>query len=353
MTVPAAGRRRFLPAAWAFLLVGVLTAAAAGAADHTWAPAACALADAGFRDDAALLRCFAPVFVVEEGDRSFNRIGTPALYRTGGGDKARIDTQTPAVFAEARRDVIGGTKVLHLVYRVHFEKLAFKPSVFFERHRNVGVLAIVTLREEDSAPLLLTIVYTCGCYRIVLATELLDDAALPPGWREGKRSAGHDLPARLTAPRAGESRYVVRLTSKAHRLAGVETSPVSSGAGESTARTPLPLREMEELHRLPVEGTTAEVGSFFYTRGWKRGHVRGAWSPIEGVTAGLLLLDPMLGMDKELGDPEETGTRFYTSLLPWRRDASRLDRYEPLLRMLKFRPERFGPGVPTPPGRER
>ncbi|MEO8191706.1 MAG: hypothetical protein ABI682_15340 [Acidobacteriota bacterium] len=353
MTEPAAGRRLFLSAASAFVFAGVLTAGAAEAADHTWTPAACTAADAASRDDTALLRCFAPVFVVEEGNRSFNRIGTPALYRTGGRDRARIDTETPAVFTEARRDAIGGTRVLHLVYRVHFEKLAFKPSVFFERHRNVGVLAIVTLREADSAPILLTTVYTCGCYRIILATDLLDDAALPPGWRRGKRSAGHDLPARLTAPRPGESRYVIRLTSKAHRLAGVETSPVSAGAEESSARTPLPLREMKDLHRLPVEGTTAEIGSFFYTRGWKRGHVRGAWSPIEGVTAGLLLLDPMLGMDKEFGDPEETGTRFYTSLLPWRRDASRLDRYEPLLRLLKFRTDRFGPGALTPSGSER
>lgn len=342
---PAAGRRRFLQAACAFL-VGVLTAAAVGAADHIWVPAACAPADAGSRDDAALLRCFAPVFVVEEGDRSSNRIGTPALYRTGGRDRARIDTGTPAVFAEARRDVIGGTKVLHLVYRIHFEKLAFKASVFFERHRNVGVLAIVTLRDEDSAPLLLTTVYTCGCYRIVLATDLLDDAALPPGRLEGKTSAGRDLPARLEAPRPGESQYVIRLTSKAHRLAGVETTPAVDRGGPEA--TPLPIREVKDLRRLPVEGAPGETGSFFYTRGWKRGHVRGAWSPLEGVTAGLLLLDPMLGMDKELGEPEETGTRFYTSLLPWRRDASRLDRYEPLLRMLKFLPERFGPPTRVP-----
>ncbi len=316
--------------------LALLAVRAAGAQERAWAPVTCSPEDAASRDEAALLRCFAPAFVVEDGDRSFNRIGTPTLFRAGGRERARIDTETPAAFAEVRHDAIGGTEVLHLVYRVHFDRLAFKPSVFFERHRNVGVLAIVTVRAEDLAPLLLTTVYSCGCYRVVLPTALLPEAALPP--RRGRvRSAGHDLPDRLEAPVRGASRFVIRLTSKAHRLAGVETS-----ASDSTPGIRLPLREMKELRRLPIQGAPGETGSFFYTSGLRRGHVRGAWSPIEGVTAGLLLLDPMLGMDKELGDPESTGTRFYTSLLPWQRNVSRLDRFDPLLRMLKFRPEQFG-----------
>ncbi len=252
----------------------------------------------------------------------------------------RIDPDTPAVFAEVRRDSIGGTAVLHLVYRIHFERLAFKPSVFFELHRNVGVLAVVTVREEDLEPLLLTTVYTCGCYRVVLPTTLLDEAAFPPAWK-GVRSAGRDLPARLDPPIRGASRFVIRLTSRTHRLAGVETS-----ASATDTAVDLPLREMRDLHRLPVDGRPGQTASFFYTRGLRRGHVRGAWSPIEGMTAGMLLLDPMLGMDKELGDPRSTGTRFYTSLLPWKRDVSRLDRFEPLLRLLKFRTDRFA-AVPT------
>ena len=330
------GSRRRRRAAFRIVLLAVFAAAAAGAEDRAWAPRACLTREAASREDAALLRCFAPAFVVLDADRSFNRIGTPTLFRAGGRDKARIDSDTPAAFTEVRRDAIGATKVLHLLYRIHFERLAFKPSVFFERHRNVGVLAIVTLREEDLAPLLLTTVYTCGCYRVVLPTALLDEVALPP--RRGQiRSAGHDLPARLEAPVRGASRFVIRLTSKTHRLAGVETSAL-----DSAPATELPLREMKDLHRLPVEGSPGETGSFFYTSGLRRGHVRGAWSPIEGMTAGLLLLDPMLGMDKELGDPESTGTRFYTSLFPWRRNASRLDRFEPMLRMLNFRTDRFG-----------
>jgi hypothetical protein len=51
----------------------------------------------------------------------------------------------------------------------------------------------------------------------------------------------------------------------------------------------------------------------------------------EGLTAGLLSLDPILGTDKDFGDLRIRGAKFYTSLLPWERDISRLDRMEPLL----------------------
>jgi hypothetical protein len=46
-----------------------------------------------------------------------------------------------------------------------------------------------------------------------------------------------------------------------------------------------------------------------------------------------------LGTDKDFGDPRVTGERFYTSLVPWEREVSRLDRIEPLLRKQSFRVE--------------
>jgi hypothetical protein len=93
---------------------------------------------------------------------------------------------------------------------------------------------------------------------------------------------------------------------------------------------------MDELHRLPVHGGNGRHASFFHTSGPWRGYVRGAWSPIEGLTAGLLLLDPRLGSDKDFGDPRITGTKFYTSLWPWERDISRLDRMGVLLKKRGF-----------------
>jgi hypothetical protein len=127
------------------------------------------------------------------------------------------------------------------------------------------------------------------------------------------------------------------MASKSHRVRDIATLSAPPGGRQ----VELPMRAMEELHTLPLEGAAGEVASFFYTKGLLRGRVRGAWSPIEGLTAGPLLLDLTLGMDRDFGDPASTGTPLYTSLLPWQRQASRLDRFDRLLRFLKFRLEVF------------
>lgn len=297
-------------------------------------PPACAARDVVSRDAEALLCCHAPVFVLEQGERSYNRIGTPEIRLEAGREKVCVNPDLPAAFTEVRRDRIGSKDVLQLLYRVHFTRLPFVPSVFFEMHKNVGVLSILTLAEAELAPILLTTVYTCGCYRVILPTELFPREALPPRWPEGrKRFYGRDLPARLKAPKPPRSRFVVRLTSKTHRVASIETLE-DLPAGRRIA---MPLRPMEDLRRLPVAGKKGATGSFFYRDGPLKGHVRGAWSPIEGLTVGVLFLDLALGMDKDFGAPEVTGTPFYTFLLPWRRDVSRLDRFDSLLRDMGFR----------------
>lgn len=314
--------------------ITLLAARAAAGEDHVFAPPACTAEEAESREAATLLRCYAPIFVLGQGERSYNRIGTPEILLESGREKVRVDPDVPAVFTEVRRDRIGEKDVLQLLYRVHFTRLAFKPSVFYEMHKNVGVLAIVTLQEPQRTPILLTTVYTCGCYRVLLPTKLFPREALPLDWpQEVKKFFGATLPATLTHPEPPGSRFVLRLASKTHRVIGIETLP-DLPAG---LRVELPLRPMEDLRRLPVSGKEGTSGSFFYTDGPLKGHVRGAWSPIEGLTVGVLLLDLTLGMDKDFGDPEITGTPFYTSLLPWRRQVSRLDRFDALLRYLGFR----------------
>jgi len=306
--------------------------------DFVYVPPACAAGEAGDRGEAALLRCYAPVFVVEKGARSYNRVGTPEIRLSGAREKVRVNPDAPAAFTEVRRDRIGETGLLQLLYRVHFTRLPFKPSVFFEMHRNVGVLAIVTLRESDLQPILFTTVYTCGCYRALLPTDLFPPEALPTDWpAKEKRFFGKTLPAIVRHPKPRRSRLTVRLASKTHRVYEVETleePPLGS-------RVDLPVRATEELRRLPVAGSGEAIASFFYTDGPLKGHVRGAWSPIEGLLAGPLFLDLTLGMDKDFGDPEVTGTPFYTSLLPWKREVSRLDRFDLLMRHLGFRLEPF------------
>src|SRR5262245_17386463 len=49
----------------------------------------------------ARLACYAPAWVVEDAERSYNRIGTPLLRRGWtGGLRVRVDPQVPALYAE-------------------------------------------------------------------------------------------------------------------------------------------------------------------------------------------------------------------------------------------------------------
>lgn len=278
--------------------------------------------------DRALLRRFAPVFVVEEGEADYNRIGTPEIVRHGSYVRARVDPDRHAVFAEVQRDRIGTVEVLELVYRVHFRELAFEPRVFFEMHRNAGVLAIVALRMPEEEPLLLTMVYTCGCYPELFPTERFPETALPSDFPRS---------ALVAAVEPERERFAIRLASRTHRVRGVEIVTESPPG----VRREAALRPLAELRCLPIEGHPGETASFFYTCGYLKGHVRGAWSPIEGLTAGVLLLDPTLGMDKDFGDPEVTGTPFYTSIWPCERQSSRLDRLGPFLEHRGFHLEAF------------
>lgn len=300
-------------------------------------PPPCPTADAGAGAEAARLACFAPVFEIAEGARELNRIGTPRIRLRRGRERVDVDADRPTLFAETRKDCICGRDVIHLVYRIHFTKLPFTTAVFFERHRNAGLLTLVTLDAASGEPLFLTTVYTCGCYRALIPTEAFPRHALPERWpAHAMKVFGKTLPSVVSCARAGESRWVIALASRTHRVEAIRIAP------EPADGIAIPLAPIDDLRRLPVEGAPGRTSSFFHTRGFLKGHVRGAWSPIEGLTAGLLLLDPLLGMDKDFGDAELTGTRFYTGLLPWQREVSRLDRFEPLLKSLSFRLDALG-----------
>ena len=326
------------PAVWALAAGAVLAcglfAGPAGAETLDFTPPRCAAAD---RSDARALECNAPTIRVREGELDYNRIGTPELYsgwiwRV----KARVNPERPALFVERREDTLGGRPVHQLVYRFHFEKIPLRLSrYFFEAHRNPGLMVLVTLDAETGDALFVSAVHTCGCYLAIVPTDAVDPAWLPEGWSETRRIYGQELPGRL--PAADVARGVrVTLESRSHRVSAIEagTAP-GAGAGR---RVELPLVPMSRLDDLAIDGRQGARGSFFYTAGPLRGHVRGAWNPMEGLTAfGLLSLDPTVGMDKKFGDPEVTGTRFYTLLPFWLHEASRLDRMDSLLRALGYR----------------
>ena len=327
-------RSRAAATALAWALGATLFAARSAVADETaYIPPDCPTARAT-RDLDALLRCYAPVFVAHESENAFNRIGTPKLSPGWlGGVSLRVDPAAPTMYAEVREDAVAGQQMTQLVYRVHFEKIPFRMSRYwFEAHRNPGMLAVVTLDSQSLEPQFATLVHTCGCYRAVVPTEAVPREMLPAEWTETRNLYGQVLPGRIPVPELGESRIVVDLEPFGHRVSGIRVDRIARSAG-----VPIEIRDLSELRDMPVAGREGRTASMFYQSWPLRGKVRGAWNMFEGFSLGFLALDPMVGMDKDFGDPDVTGTRFYTMLTPWKRDVSRLDKFEALLTELGYR----------------
>ena len=320
----------------AVLVLAVALAEGSRAETAVYVPPACPDSHNGTSDD-ALLRCFAPIVVAPEAEQSYNRIGALVLERGSfGGLDVRVDPDRPTLYTEVRLDIVGGEMVLQLVYRMHLEKIPFTFSRrFYEAHRNPGLLVVVTLDARTFAPLFVTAVHTCGCYAAVLPTARVPEAALPPDRpRDVIRVYGETLPAILAPPGPG-ARLVVWLQPESHRVTDLA---LASAPPDGTA-TPFAFERMAAIRDMPVAGgDDGERASVFHDSWPARGHLRDAWNPLEGLTLfGMVSIDPMVGMDKDFGSPEQTGTAFYTMLTPWRKDASRLDRFDRLLRELGYR----------------
>ncbi len=303
-------------------LVPLLFVLAAGLSAHAsgdiavYVPPACTTPiDAG--SDDVLLRCFAPWVVAAGVEESYNRIGALVLEReSSGGLSVRVDPERPVIYTEVRGDIVAGEHVLQLVYRLHFEKIPFRFSrTFYEAHRNPGLLVVVTIDAASAIPRFVTVVHTCGCYAAVLPTEHVPRAALPPDRPlDVIHVYGQTLPAILGTPDRA-ARLILWLEAGSHRATDVRFA----GSMPDGRVVPIDFRPIAELRDMPVAGgSTGERGSVFHDSWPARGHVRGAWNPIEGLTVwGLVALDPMVGTDKDFGDPEQTGTAFYTMLTPW------------------------------------
>jgi hypothetical protein len=321
-------------------------AAPAPAATALYDPGSCTEADLTSATPEALLRCYAPAFLVPGVEHGHNRIGTPvAAPGWLGTTRISVDPERPALYAEVRSDSVAGIPVLQLVYRVHFEKIPLRFSrYFFEAHRNPGLLLLVTVDEATRTPWFVTAVHSCGCYMGLMPTDRVPSDWLPNHWPQRRIDIyGKSLPARLPSFDPRRSRLQIELEPHSHRFTSVTTPAAPAGAraqeaaqAAEAALEELPLLSLGELRSLPVAGTQRSV-SLFYSSGPLRGHVRGAWNPLEGLTLfGLVALDPTVGMDKDFGDPRETGTPFYTQLSFWKHGRSRLDRFDRLLRTLGF-----------------
>jgi hypothetical protein len=278
-------------------------------------------------DDGSLLARYAPVLVPERAGRRYNRVGTAAAaYDEEGGEHVFVDPSWATVYGEVRTFSTARADYTNLIYRVHFEKVPFRLIPFhLTAGPNGGLVLIVTLNGRGE-PVLLTTVHSCGCYLAFVPTSYLPARAYPDDWPVGhQRVYGEVLTARLDYPSAFDAalRPLVRLRDGTHRVMGVELADVRV-LGRSATVTRAALLPMSALDAVPIgAGTT----SFFREHGLLRGHVKDTFKPFEFALMSWWTLDAGVGVDKALGDPSETGTVFYTSLKPWRREASDMWRF--------------------------
>ncbi len=268
----------------------------------------------------ALVERFAPVFLVQNYHQTYNRIGSPVASRDEQGEEViTMDTTRPAMYWRVVKFKTARGDYTNLLYRVHFPSTPASLIPFFiGAGSNMGDMVVITLNAQNQ-PVLITTLGTCGCYTASVPTNFTPKDSYPEGWI-GKplEVYGETLPALLKFGKVKDPRLMVVLGPGEHRIAGLKVLPSAKVSARSFDLIPTELLPAEDLKRLPLgKGHT----SLFYEDGALKGHVKGAWKPLETILLGWLCLDWVVGMDKVYGDPDNP---MYTSLKPWNRYRSNL-----------------------------
>ena len=266
---------------------------------------------------------FAPIFITEQDEKRFNRIGKPrARFDADGDEQIDIDATKPFVYVDRQPFTTASGHYTNLIYRIHFEKTPFS---FFPFHitagKNNGLLTVITL-DAKNRPLLITTVHTCGCFLAIVPTSYLSTSAYPAGWeRNSQWVYGMTLPGLLQLPEPldGDSRIAIYLKNETHRVMEIALLTQAEIDQHYQTKT-LNIAPISDLLKLPLgDGTTT---SFYETEGGRKGYVKGAYKPLERLLVSWWALDWRVGEDKAFGDQDKTGALFYTSLKPWNRQAS-------------------------------
>ena len=218
-----------------------------------------------------------------------------------------------------------------------FPKFPFSLIPFYlTAGKNVGLLVVLTL-DEDDRPLLVTTVSTCGCYVAIIPTSYLPEEAYPADWNpdESVHIYGETLPPLL------DYRH-----KKQPEVAGASATGCTPGHGPGNrGRCVLagfrphhlieaPLLPMEKLKEIPINDRQT---SFYYEEWPYKGFVKNSFKSWEAISLSLISLDFFVGTDKIYGDSSITGTRFYTSLKPWDREESDMWHFDRFLRFNGWR----------------
>jgi len=303
------------------VLIGIvcLLSACASFGRHSASPPTTAFV---VTDDGSEFADHAPVFLHQNDDKSFNRIGQAAArYDRNGKEQIYIDAASPTVYVQQRHFSGRGGRYTNLIYRVHFERVPVRWVPFHvTAGKNMGLFLIVTLDQRDRA-VLVTTVHTCGCYLAFVPTDILPQEAYPDDWElPNQKVFGEMLPAQLRL--AGESDEVrtlaVYLRGGTHRVMDLRLVHRS----ELKDRYRIQRMSIEPIEALKTLSLDAGTTSFYHSSGPRKGYVKNTFKPFELLLLSWWVLDLNVGIDKEYGDSQQTGTVFYTSLKPWRRKAS-------------------------------
>jgi len=273
-------------------------------------------------NDQTLLARYAPVFLVENSQKPYNRIGTPrAVIREDGREELYIDPARATFYARKQTFTTAKGIYTNLIYRVHFAKITGGYTPYYlGAGRNIGLLVVVTL-DLLNQPLLYTTVHTCGCYLAFVPTSRLAAEALPRGWNKVQQSVyGESLPGFLDFQKlaAEHSRAVIVLRDGNHRVKDIRlVEPRDLSAAPLKTADLQPLAALEAL---PLKN--GRTTSFYETAGDRQGYVKGSYKVRERWLMSWWAFDWRVGEDKLFSTDKSAGINFYTSLKPWARDAS-------------------------------
>ncbi len=277
------------------------------------------------------LHRFAPV-IVTPGKLAHNRIGDVVATQTKGQKPhISINPDNPIFYTLEQEFRTETQTYRNLIYRFHFAYVPFSLIPFYlTSGENVGLMVIVTLNAL-SQPVLITTVHTCGCYFAITATNYLPKSAWPDNWTHEQSVFGEVLPGILHFPvtEFHDARPVIYLRPDTHRVINISIEHVNSLKDVYHVQT-INFKPINMLKQLPLEDGTSI--SFYHESGFHKGYVKEAFKPWEFFLMSWWALDWHVGVDKEYGPKEQTGTVFYTSLKPWAREDSNLWNFEKFLR---------------------
>jgi hypothetical protein len=267
---------------------------------------------------------WAPAFVVYGHAARYNRIGRPTARKEPDGNQSIfIDPQRPTVYFLRRTFTTEKATYTNLIYRVHFPKIPFSLIPFnLSTGKNVGLIVVVTLN-ADNLPVLVTTVHTCGCYKAIIPTQYLPREDFPADWSgQGVDVYGEHLPALLKFEGIRTPQILVYLRPDVHRVMDLGVRDLQDLSADPFRTIPMKVEPLDRLEHLPMQNSET---SFYYPDGvLMKGHVKGALKPWETLLLSFISLDPFVGTDKDYADTAQTGTPFYTSLKPWRREDSNM-----------------------------